>query len=209
MPQKNIPRPVPYLKTWRKKLAGKINKEAAAKVITGTQAQYETLFSQTEQPENKALRRHLNDVLLPGIALYRALINAGQGREESLETVELLYRAILKRRRNLMAVMGRMPFAFYTFKKITRRSMKSMFPPEGWDVQWPDEGPDCLAFDMSRCYYLDITKKLGVSELMPVFCDCDDFMFEALSPKLIWKRTKTLGRGDEVCDFRFYRGRRN
>lgn len=108
-----------------------------------------------------------------------------------------------------MTVMGRMPFAFYTFNKTSRRSMKSMFPPEGWDVHWPDEGPNCLAFDMSRCYYLDVTEKLGASELMPAFCDCDDFMFEALSPKLIWKRTKTLGRGDEVCDFRFYRGGRN
>ncbi len=108
-----------------------------------------------------------------------------------------------------MAVMGRMPFAFYTFKKITRKSMKNMFPPEGWDVRWPAEGPDCLAFDMSRCFYLDITEKLGVTELMPVFCECDDFMFEALAPKLIWKRTRTLARGDEVCDFRFYRGRRS
>ncbi len=209
MPQKDIPGPVPYLKTWRKELAQVMNKDTAAKVITDTQEQYETLFPQTEQPENKALRRHLNDVLLPGTALYRALINAGQRRREALEAVELLYRAILKRRRMLMAVMGRMPFAFYTFKKITRKSMKNMFPPEGWDVHWPDEGPDCLAFDMSRCFYLDITEKLGVTELMPVFCDCDDFMFEALSPKLIWKRTRTLARGDEVCDFRFYRGRRS
>lgn len=58
MPQKDTSRPVPYLKTWRKELAGKINKEAAAKVITDTQKQYETLFPQSEQPENKALRRH-------------------------------------------------------------------------------------------------------------------------------------------------------
>jgi len=55
MPQKDIPRPVPYLKTWRKELAGKINKEAAAKVITDTREQFETLFPQTEQPENKAI----------------------------------------------------------------------------------------------------------------------------------------------------------
>jgi len=206
MSKRDVSRSISFLKTWRNELAKEVGPEHAAALIKTTQEQYDSLVSQIEPPQNKALRRHLHDVILPGLALYRALINAGHCRQEALDTELRLFQAILKRRRKMMKAMSRLPFAFSLFKGVTMRSMKNMFPPEGWDVTWPDEGPDCLAFDMSRCYYLMITEKFNARELMPVFCDCGDFMFEALAPKLIWQRTSTLGRGGQVCDFRFYRG---
>jgi predicted ArsR family transcriptional regulator len=45
----------------------------------------------------------------------------------------------------------------------------------------------------------------GAPELTPLYCQMDDLLFEALPPEIRWERTKTLGRGDEICDFRWTR----
>ena len=36
------------------------------------------------------------------------------------------------------------------------------------------------------------------------FCDGDDAGYGNLNPKLFWGRTKTLGRGNDCCDFLLY-----
>ena len=41
----------------------------------------------------------------------------------------------------------------------------------------------------------------GCPELCHCFCDSDDITDDGLHPKLYWHRTKTLGRGNDCCDF--------
>lgn len=55
--------------------------------------------------------------------------------------------------------------------------------------------------DMIRCHYHDECVRCGCPELCPCFCDSDDITYDGLHPKLVWRRTKTLGRGDDCCDF--------
>ena len=38
-------------------------------------------------------------------------------------------------------------------------------------------------------------------ELCHCFCDSDDVSYDNLHPKLLWHRTKTLGRGNDCCNF--------
>lgn len=55
--------------------------------------------------------------------------------------------------------------------------------------------------DMTKCPYHDTCVAYGCPELCRCFCDSDDISYAGLHPKLIWHRTKTLGRGDDRCDF--------
>ena len=55
--------------------------------------------------------------------------------------------------------------------------------------------------DMMKCPYHDTCTEYGCPELCCCFCDSDDISYTGLHPKLIWHRTKTLGRGDDRCDF--------
>ena len=55
--------------------------------------------------------------------------------------------------------------------------------------------------DMTRCPYHDECVRCGCPELCHCFCDSDDITYDGLHPKLVWHRTKTLGRGDDCCDF--------
>ena len=52
-----------------------------------------------------------------------------------------------------------------------------------------------------RCPYFETCKRYGCPEITRCFCDGDDAGYGNLSPKLIWGRTKTIGRGGDCCDF--------
>ena len=55
--------------------------------------------------------------------------------------------------------------------------------------------------DMTKCPYHDACVQYGCPELCRCFCDSDDITYDGMHPKLLWYRTKTLGRGDDCCDF--------
>ncbi len=55
--------------------------------------------------------------------------------------------------------------------------------------------------DMIKCPYFDTCSYYGCPELCTCFCDSDDVTYDNLHKNLLWHRTKTLGRGDDCCDF--------
>ncbi|MFR8978560.1 MAG: L-2-amino-thiazoline-4-carboxylic acid hydrolase [Christensenellales bacterium] len=52
-----------------------------------------------------------------------------------------------------------------------------------------------------KCPYHDTCVQYGCPELCSCFCDSDDITYDGLHKNLVWRRTKTLGRGDDCCDF--------
>ncbi len=82
--------------------------------------------------------------------------------------------------------------------------MKWVFPPEGWKVQWVKMSNERIAFDFHGCFILDRLTELGTPELTAIFCKSADILYEDVSATFIWERENTLGRGDDLCSFRFY-----
>ncbi|MBE3120246.1 MAG: L-2-amino-thiazoline-4-carboxylic acid hydrolase [Candidatus Atribacteria bacterium] len=70
--------------------------------------------------------------------------------------------------------------------------------------EFPVLGPDVVALNEHSCFYLNVLAEYGLPELTPHFCLLDDFLFEGVSPCIRWERTQTIGRGGEMCDFRYY-----
>lgn len=54
---------------------------------------------------------------------------------------------------------------------------------------------------MVRCPHHDAYIRYNCPELCHCFCDSNDITYDGLHPQLVWLRTKTLGRGDDCCDF--------
>jgi hypothetical protein len=77
------------------------------------------------------------------------------------------------------------------------------FPPEGWDINYIKDNADRIAFNMTRCFYLNTLTDLGTPELTASFCTSDDVMAECFPPAIRFVRPHTLGRGDDVCDFQY------
>lgn len=55
--------------------------------------------------------------------------------------------------------------------------------------------------DMTKCPYNNVLKSYDCGRLCILFCKTDDICNSNLHPKLDWRRTKTLGNGDDCCDF--------
>ena len=196
---------MPYADLWRRELADRLDGEPAAELMDRVEARYAELYRDRTHYDHPALRKHLEDNILPGLALYQVLRGEGHGEADALQTVERLQAVDLLRQRRPLELLGRLPFFFSLLRAVTRRFMGRNFPPQGWQVEWPDEGRDVVAFDMKSCFYLDVLTEHGAPELTPAYCRLDDLAYEDVSPHVRWERTRTLGRGDDCCDFRFRR----
>ena len=58
-------------------------------------------------------------------------------------------------------------------------------------------------YHVLRCPYVQFCRDYGCPEIITVFCDSDDVSFGNIHPRLKWGRTKTIGRGDALCDFKY------
>lgn len=149
----------------------------------------------------KELWEHLEAQILPGIAIYETLQTV-LPREEALQ---LVHGYVEKRAWKIRAVLCRLlklPGLYRKVPGIFSKGVAQMFgPAAGFAAEWKENTKDTVRFDMTRCPYHDACVQHGCPELCPCFCDSDDITYGQMHPKLLWHRTKTLGRGDDCCDF--------
>jgi hypothetical protein len=204
-------REMPYAELWRRELAAEFDPGAqldageAGDLMDRVEARYAELYRDRTPYDHPALRDHQEKMILPGLALYQVLRADGYEEEPALKMTERLLAADVLRRRWFLELLGRLPFFFWLVRTLTPRIMERNFPPQGWQVEWPDEGPDVVAFDITRCFCVDVLAAYGAPELTAVYCALDDLIYEDVSRHVRWERTRTLGRGDDRCDFRFRR----
>jgi hypothetical protein len=68
------------------------------------------------------------------------------------------------------------------------------------------DDPDALEFDVTRCQYAEMYRRLGLTDLGPILsCSRDAAMIEGFNPAITLTRTQTLMEGATYCDFRFRR----
>ncbi len=84
---------------------------------------------------------------------------------------------------------------------MTPIALKNFFGKSGWDFEWKRNDGEVIAFDCHSCFYVDVFTKYQVAELTPIFCEADDQIYGNV-PNIGWARTKTIGKGYEVCDFK-------
>ena len=58
-------------------------------------------------------------------------------------------------------------------------------------------------YDLLSCPYVDVLTAMGCPEACRAICIQDDYSFQNMKNGVAFLRTKTLGRGDDCCDFGF------
>lgn len=200
------PRRMPFLGLWQQTLTETRGEAEAERLVALAQARYDELYAGQPRPASRALRFHLERSMLPGLALYQTLLEEGDDREQALAEMEHVMAVTSEPLRRSMALLARLPDPFAVFRRVEPWVVRLGFPPEGWEMEPVEEGEDCIAFNVRRCFYLDTLRSYGAPELTPVYCGGDDVVFPALAPSITWERTMTLGRGDDYCNFRWCRG---
>jgi L-2-amino-thiazoline-4-carboxylic acid hydrolase-like protein len=196
---------MPNLKAWQKALIAKHGEVQGAILAARIQARYEALYHERPHFTHPALRWHLEQYLLPGLALYQVLRKEISDHEAVLAEVgSLLELGSVFRAFNTFVKLHMLPLPFALFRWAVRVSLLA-YPHEGWRIDQLEQSNRSFAFTISRCFYLDILTAYEAPELTPLYCRLDDLAYANLSPSIRWERTKTLGRGDDCCDFRWSR----
>jgi hypothetical protein len=164
---------------------------------------FDDLYASRPRYAHSMLRFHLVHLVLPVLALYQSLLGAGLDQDAALSEAERIFECLLRRLLQSVALMSRMSGSFSAFRRITRGTIRLGFPSTGWEIEPVEDSELAIAFNYHRCFYLDILRAYGASELTTLFCKADDWLAEVLPAVIRWERTTTLARGGGCCDFRW------
>jgi hypothetical protein len=75
---------------------------------------------------------------------------------------------------------------------------------EGFTFSCIEDSPTRLEYKVTRCFLAEEVAKYGMPELGAAFyCAWDVGFCQGLNPNIVFKRTKTLMRGDACCNHRY------
>lgn len=146
----------------------------------------------------------LNNTILPRIALYKAL-NEFYSQDEAYSIVKkYMYEVIGKNKNKSMKIMEKVPCFYFLYSKIFIHIMKTT------DLQKSniEYNKKYYNITITKCLWHDACVENGCPELCRLFCDVDNITYGGLK-KIGFSRTKTLGYGQDACDFHFYKKSRN
>lgn len=150
---------------------------------------------------SKEKQEHLESQILPGIAAYE-ILQTVMPKERALQTVHGYVEERAWKLRKIFLALMRIPGFYRRVPQIFANELPKMFgPAAGFAFTGLELVNGTFRADMVRCPYHDTCVQYGCPELCPSFCGSDDITYDNLHPNLIWHRTKTLGRGDDCCDF--------
>lgn len=194
--------------TQMKALLDTLSEESAednAALVLRMESEYKRLLSE-QSFADAMLARHLKKSILPAVAAYKTLLAAGKTQNQAFEAVRASVLADSEKQKIAFQKIGTLPFGFFLMRLMTPLSLKTTFGPSGWDFTWKQNDHRALKWDCSRCFYADIFTQHKVSELTSIFCESDDVVYGSI-PTIRWARMRTIGNGDDVCDFTFYNER--
>ena len=179
----------------------KFGKERAARVMREFWKEYGALCEENKE-EPKAVRRHTREHIYPAIGFYRAMCSLGIKKEWALHFVDEAFAVYSEGGAKAIRMLLKIPKLYKTMPALWRSFVPKMFGEDaGFRSKFYDMGKNRVKFDMQVCPYAKTCEKYGCPELTQVFCHTDDICYGNMHPKLIWNRTKTIGRGADCCDF--------
>lgn len=150
---------------------------------------------------SKEQKRHLERQILPGIAAYETLKKV-MSPDDALQEIHRLLEAYAMAARKMILGLMWLPGLYRLVPGVFTRMTRKMFgKAAGFVAVEHQTSAGVWRIDMIQCPYHDACVRHGCPELCACFCDSDDIAYDQLHPRLLWQRTKTLGRSGDCCDF--------
>jgi hypothetical protein len=190
---------MPYSKKWQTILSGPYGSPGSTVILARAQTYYDGFCLQYAAEKDRINRTNLKRCILPGISIYKALLDEIDDRQKVLGDVEVLFRAVFfTTLLQNIRVLDHLKNPFFIVRPVLKSMLKKEYLPGSQEII--EDGPDCFAVNIYRCLIFDTLAQHNANELTVLYCKTDDWLAEAL-PKINWERTKTLGRGNDCCDF--------
>lgn len=182
-----------------------IGKAQGEKLYSQAQIRLNGLIQKADFRENKAIKKHKTNWILPAVSLYKTLQENGFSKNESKNMIKEYTHLEAEKVAKQLRIIGKLPFFYRMFKYIFNKIMVKSYPKEGWTIEEVVEDKNTNAFKMKSCLYHETFTEYGCPELTPIFCYCDVISYKNMSQYVEFERTQTLATGGTCCDFKFLR----
>lgn len=195
---------IPHRRLWQKLLAKEKGEVPAAVFLGRVQERFQKLYMSRPIFEHPALKNHLENRILPGLASFQVwLEELGDPRKAIEQTGALLDETARLGYAPLRPITAKTWF-FPVFRRVLRLIMAQNYPSQGWKMEWVVDDDQAISFEIHSCFYHQVLTAYGVPELTSAFCHSDDAAMQGILG-LLFERRGTIGRGDPMCDFCYRR----
>ncbi len=153
--------------------------------------------------ENKSenQKKTLIQTILPRIALYKVMLKDGLSDEEVYQHMQKYMIDIVAKQKHLsMKKMEKIPCFYFLYSNIFLRVVHRT---DLWEST-QKHGKNYFDVTMKKCLWHTACIENDCAKLCHLFCDVDNVTYGELE-KIGFSRTKTLGYGEDCCDFHFYK----
>lgn len=182
-------------------LIDELGKDDGEKIYNLQQERLKKLVSEIKD-KSEAQIKCLSTTILPRIALYQILCEDEKCSDRAINIIErYICESGAVPSHETYVKLQKVPCFYGIFKKgmIYTVANKGL-----WQSKLAPKEKGSFGIDITKCLWHDSCKEYGCPEICKFFCECDDIIYAGLR-KMEFKRTKTLGRGGDCCDFRFYK----
>ena len=192
---------LPILKKAKRAFINDMDKPTLAKVINDTSIKFKELMAENKDA-SRLQKRHYKNNLFPTISLFYALLNNGFTRDKARELSDKAFLETIMDKRKMLIVLMKIPGMYKLYPTLFRKMQAKMFSSElGFQCTYHEASKTRCRFDMTKCFYHATCLRYNCPELCKSFCHSDDLTSDGIHKNIIWHRTKTIGNGDELCDF--------
>lgn len=197
---------VPGEKFAREFLLRKAGADKTELLIIQFRSNYREFYNQRRSPQNIILRIHLEQAILPVLAFYQVLLPLNNGNQETTidEITQVVREWVVRLTKGPLIALRFFPQPFSLFKPGFNLVMM-LFPTAGFEIDYLEKSNNRISYNITRCFFLDAFNRYSLPELTPVFCAADEAMAEFFPQSIQFQRTQTLGKGGNLCDFRYCR----
>lgn len=139
------------------------------------------------------------------IVIYRALLER-MDKDEALKVVKkTIQESAIMQLYSLIPKIKREKILSIAKSKEEREKILTdiveKFPNTDWELVEASETK--FAYRILRCRLVELVNQTGHPELSDAFCPGDAIYFERYQPEIAFSRPKTIGYGDDCCEFIF------
>ncbi|MBR0172503.1 MAG: L-2-amino-thiazoline-4-carboxylic acid hydrolase [Lachnospiraceae bacterium] len=193
---------VKYLKQVVAHLEKRYGSEKTKAIMDKALKRYDEIVEENKD-EPEVYHIHTWQRIYPGIAVFDAMTSEGIPREETADFLNDYYRWRASGMAPKIKAIFKIPGVYrFVPKFFFNMTQKSFGPQMGFRSEDKYLARDEMRFNMVKCPYNDKCTQYGCPEIVKGYCDADDICYGNLHPRLTWERTKTIGHGDDVCDFK-------
>lgn len=176
--------------------------EKTEAIMSKAMERYEEILDENkDEPKEYHIHTHMR--IYPAIAVFDAMTSEGINRKEVADFLNDYYRWRASGMAPKIKALFKIPLLYKIVPKFFFNMTQKTFGPQmGFTSKDQYLSKDEMRFNMTKCPYHDKCTQYGCPEIVKGYCDADDICYGNMHPKLSWERTKTLGYGFDVCDFK-------